>query len=197
MDDDTLPGSWLPARAEGDPARVAVLLPGGGYSPARPLLHFARAVLQKHGWTTQELWWPNRWPQDENLHRDWINEHAARAVAAEPGAQVLLVGKSLGTWATRTAAELGLPGIWLTPLLHKQQLVEDLRRATAPALLIGGTADVRTWRPEIVRELGHSYLELEGADHGLETDDDPVNSAEILKQVTAAMDEFAGQLQTR
>lgn len=38
-------------RSAGDPRRIAIILPGGGYTPAGPLLHFARAVLVRPGWT--------------------------------------------------------------------------------------------------------------------------------------------------
>ncbi|MFE1328968.1 hypothetical protein [Streptomyces microflavus] len=39
----------MPTRFDGDPGRVALVVPGVGYSPARPLLHFAREVLRQHG----------------------------------------------------------------------------------------------------------------------------------------------------
>lgn len=52
----------IPTRFDGAHDRVAVVVPGVGYSPARPLLHFARGVLLQHGWTVQELWW--RVPDD-------------------------------------------------------------------------------------------------------------------------------------
>lgn len=180
---------WLPERVERDPQRVALLVPGRGYTPDRPLLHFARAVLLKHGWTTQELWWPERPPPGEDEWHGWVNDHVAAALDRETAGRLLVVGKSLGTMAATTAAERALPAIWLTPLLHLPRVVDGLRRSGAPTLLVGGAEDP-SWKPEIVKELGHSHLELAGADHGLETDDDPVNSAELLKQVTAAMERF-------
>jgi len=184
---------WLPERLDGDPLRVALLVPGGGYTPDRPLLHFARAVLRKHGWTTQELWWPTRPPPVEGEWPDWVNAQVADMLDRESADSLLLVGKSLGTMAATTAADRELPAIWLTPLLHQPWLAGELRRTTAPTLLVGGTAD-HSWIPSLARELPHPYLELTGADHGLETDDDPVNSADLLKQITAALDEFVAGL---
>ena len=70
------------------------------------------------------------------------------------------------TLASGVAAERGLPGIWLTPLLHERSCVDGLRRRTAPALLVGGTRD-EAWDGDLARELGDEVLELEGADHGL------------------------------
>jgi pimeloyl-ACP methyl ester carboxylesterase len=80
--------------------------------------------------------------------------------------QLLIVGKSMGTIAAADAAEHEWPGIWLTPLLHDDESIVILRRRTAPALLIGGTADPM-WNGRIAREITDDVLELEGADHGL------------------------------
>lgn len=69
----------------------------------------------------------------------------------------------------------------------------DLRRAAAPFLLVGSTADP-SWDPEIARSFGQPLFEARDADHGMETVDDPVNSADLLRQVTVAMDGFVGTL---
>jgi hypothetical protein len=172
---------------------VALLIPGRGYTPDMPLLHFARAVLGRHGWTTQQLWWSTHPPADTDACSAWVNVQVAAALDRESAQSLLLVGKSLGTLAVTVAAERELPAMWLTPLLNEPWLVEQLRRTAAPTLLIGGTAD-GSWIPTIVRSLQHSYLELDGADHALETHDDPVNSAELLSRVTAAMDAFVAAL---
>jgi pimeloyl-ACP methyl ester carboxylesterase len=191
------PRPWLPDRIEGDPDRLALLIPGNGYSPERPLLHFARAVFMKHGWTTQELWWPERPPRPEPSQMAMMREFAVRHVAAalerESAPKIALVGKSMGTFAAGIAADRGLPAVWLTPVLQYADSVADLRRATAPFLLVGGTGD-RGWIPETARGFGQPVCEIEGADHGMETDDDPVNSALILHQITIAIDRFVSKL---
>lgn len=183
-------------RYDADPDRVALLLPGGGwYTSARPLLHFARNVLLRYEWTVQEIWWQPPMESWSGLDGadDWVHEQAGKAVAAESASRVLLVGKSLGTFASRLAAERGLPAIWLTPVLTDPRIVAALSRATAPALLVGGTAD-SMWVPEVARGSGHTVLEIPDAHHGLEIDDDPVRSAGILRDVVVAMDQFVGAL---
>lgn len=188
---------------ERDPDRVAFLIPGNGYSAERPLLHFARAVFMRHGWTTQEVWWPERPPQREgrDLHawfaqlRSFVHAHMSRVLDVEAAPQIALVGKSMGAFAAALAADRGLPGIWLTPVLRDSEVADDLRRSPAPFLLVGGTADL-SWDADLARSLGRPFYEAENADHGLETDDDPVNSAEILRQATIAMEEFVVQLST-
>jgi hypothetical protein len=190
-----------PDRVAGDPDRVAFLIPGHGYSAERPLLHFARAVFIRHGWTTQNVWWPERPPQREGQDlRPWFGqlrsfalEHVSRIVSAETAPRIALVGKSLGAFAAALAADRGLPGIWLTPVLRDSEVPNDLRRSTAPFLLVGSTVDP-SWDAEVARSLGQPFYEAEDAKHSMETDDDPVNSVEILRRTTIAMDEFVARL---
>ena len=197
----TLAAPAGPTRVEGDPSRVGLLLPDTGYAPDRPLLHYARSVLLSMGWTTQELWWPEAAPPQRAAQRDWVDAHLLAALAAETASQVIVVGKALGTFGARVTADRQLPAIWLTPALSREENVADLRRATAPTLLIGGTSDA-TWVPRAARDLERdcpliAYLEIEHVDDMLETRSDPVNSVEVLKRVVQAMERFVGdQLQT-
>ncbi|MFC4066268.1 alpha/beta hydrolase [Actinoplanes subglobosus] len=195
------PRPSLPDRLERDPHRVAFLIPGLGYSAERPLLHFARAVLIRHGWTTQTVWWPEQPPQRDGQDlpawfdrlRSFVHLHLTEVLRTETAPKVALVGKSIGSFAAALAADRNLPGIWLTPLLRDSPVSDDLRRSTAPFLLVGSTAD-RSWDAAIARSLGRPFYEADGADHGMETEDDPVNSADILRRTTVAMDEFVARL---
>jgi hypothetical protein len=149
---------------DGDPARTAFMLPGAMLG-GMPSLAFAQQGLTAAGWRVVQVW-------DEYLDRSqdadaWVHDRLAAAVRHAPEArQVVVVGKSNGTRAAADAADYGWPGIWLTPLLHDAPSVANLRRRTAPALLIGGTEDPM-WIGRIAREITDDVLELEGADHGL------------------------------
>jgi hypothetical protein len=101
----------------------------------------------------------------------------------------LLIGKSLGTHAASTAADHALPAVWLTPLLTLDRVVDALRRATAPALLVGGTAD-RFWDGRLAEELSPHVLEVDGADHGMYVPGPLANSAAVLGQVVTAVENF-------
>lgn len=183
----------VPTRWERDPDRVAVMLPGAAYVPARPLLHFARKVLVRYGWSVQEIWWESPETRDPDEMAHWVIERARAALDAEGDARrVLLVAKSLGSFAAPVVAERGLPAIWLTPLLRYAHVVDALRSSREPALLVGGGAD-RSWDVETAGTTGHEYVEIPGADHGLEGEG-PVESARMLAEVTAAMDRFVAGL---
>lgn len=182
------------SRHDGDPGRVAIVLPGRRYAPAAPLLHYARAVLAHRGWTVQEIWWDGQ-PDDFAVLFDWVREQTAAALARETAGQVLLVGKSMGSFSAGLATERGLPAIWLTPVLSEPAVREAIRRSSAPSLLVGGTAD-SLWNGDAARQSGAEVLEIPDADHNLERADDPTGSVNILGQVTKALDEFVTRLLT-
>jgi len=186
----------MPTRFDGGQDRVAVVVPGVGYSPARPLLHFARSVLLQHGWTVQELWWqiPDGFAQftvDDRIA--WVERQVAEAVEAEAGACRLVVGKSLGSLACGIAADRNIPAAWLTPVLTIDHVVAALRRAMEPTLLIGGSSD-KVWDSRIAASLRHDVLEVPSADHGLELADDAAGSVQVLRQVVSRLDRFIGSL---
>ncbi|MFJ4186150.1 alpha/beta hydrolase [Kitasatospora sp. NPDC089509] len=181
----------LPTRYDGDPDRVALVVPGVGYSPARPLLHFAGSVLLRHGWTVQELWW-----QIPDGFREFTEERRIAWVerqVAEGGACRLLVGKSLASFAAGLVADRALAAAWLTPVLTVDPVVRALRRTPAPTLLIGGSAD-KLWDRDLADSTGHPLLELPAADHGLELPDDPLGSVDLLREAVTRLDSFVGGL---
>lgn len=181
-------------RFEADPARVAIILPGVGYTPAMPLLYWTGRVLHGHGWTVHQVWWYDREVPSAEQRTSWVCEAAEAAIAAEPQAErVLLVGKSLGSLAVRLAAERDLPGIWLTPLLGHSTVRQSLSVVTAPTLLVGGTAD-RTWVGDVARESGHTVHEVPDGDHSLELPSGPAASVEAHIGVVDAIDRFTRAL---
>lgn len=79
--------------------------------------------------------------------------------------------------------------IWLTPLLHRPEVVAALGRASAPFLLVGGTADA-AWDGAVARRLTPHVLEVPDADHGLLLPGPLARSAEVLGRVCTAVEEF-------
>jgi hypothetical protein len=166
---------------DGDPTRTAIVLPGAMLA-GMPVNAYAIEGLTSREWRAILVW-------DQFLDRsqdslEWVQGRLAAALAyAHDATQFLVVGKSLSTQAAGSAADHGWPAVWLTPLLNDASVVAMLRHRTAPALLIGGTADV-SWNGELARQLSGDVLELKGADHGLAR-------AEHLPQIVAAVAEFA------
>lgn len=150
-------------RWHGDPNRVAVVLPGAMLA-GMPAVAAPLYALLDRGWSAVQVWDEFR---DRSLDATaWTRERAEAALAAAGDAEeIVLVAKSLTTRAAGLAAERSLKAVWLTPLLNDPECVEMLRGRTAPALLVGGTADP-SWDPALARELSGDVLELPDADHG-------------------------------
>jgi hypothetical protein len=157
-----------------------VLIPGGGYPVDGPLLYFANSAADDRAAHVEAIQWdlPSL---DQAARRDWIggtsgevwvcgqvSDALERVEKEAPGAQPVLIGKSLGTRAAPVAADRNLPAVWLTPLLRNPATVAALRRATAPFLLVGGSADA-SWDGILARQLTPHVVELPEADHGLFT----------------------------
>lgn len=180
-------GRWY----AGDPDRVAVVLPGARYLPFAPLLWFARGVATSRGWSVLEVW--DEYVDHRLEPRRWVEERAEAALARAGASRVLLVAKSISSGAVHLAVERGFPGVWLTPLLHIEDIAAGFDRLEAPALLVGGTAD-ESWVAETARQAGHPLLELEGADHSLQLPGDPLGSIDVLRRVVDRIDVFVAAL---
>jgi hypothetical protein len=140
--------------------RTALVLPGAMLGGA-PSTYYAALTLFEEGWHVVQVW--DAFDGGDRL--GWATERADAALACAGRAE-LVVAKSLSTLLTGWAADRGLRGVWLTPLLTDETCVAGLRRRTAAALLVGGTDDP-SWDGALARELSDEVLEVEGADHGL------------------------------
>lgn len=144
----------------------AVVIPGGRYGPAAGLLAYAGTVPEKRGATAHAHEWTTAPPPADSPDVEaWACRQIHPVLDALPG-PALLIGKSLGTNAAAIAADRGLPAVWLTPLLRTPWIVAALERATAPCLLVGGTAD-RQWDSATARRLSPYVVEIPTADHGM------------------------------
>jgi hypothetical protein len=177
---------------EGDPARSLIVLPGLVYFSQAPLLWFAREVAQAQGWSVLEL--SERAPADQEP-TTWICDRAARALDAGGTGMVAVVGKSLASVAAPLVVERQLPAVWLTPLLTRPDVVQALSMATAPTLVVGGTAD-SSWTDGELPTAGDALevLEIDGVDHSLQVPGQPLRSLDLLKQVTERLGAFLERL---
>lgn len=119
----------------------------------------------------------------------WVCAQVA-PVLDQVGGTPLLVGKSLGVNAAGLAAQRGLPAVWLTPVLRFMPwVVEALAAATAPFLLIGGSAD-RGWDTDLARGLTPHVFVVDGADHGMYVPGPLRDSVKVLGEVVDVVEMF-------
>jgi pimeloyl-ACP methyl ester carboxylesterase len=167
----------------------AVVLPGRSFGSGAGLLMYAGAVVTSRGAALHRHSWPSDVPDPlEPPIEGWVRAEVA-PLLDRIGGRPLLIGKSLGTNAAGLAAERGLPAVWLTPVLTLPWVSGAMERATAPFLLVGGTADPY-WDPAEARRLSSHVLEVEGADHGMFVPGPVAGSVAVLGRVVAAMEEF-------
>jgi hypothetical protein len=172
---------------ERDPERCVVLLPGVRYFSQAPLLWFAREAAQTGGWSVLEL--SERAPAEREPF-EWITERAESALNATSATQVALVGKSLGSAAAPLATQRALPAVWLTPLLIRPEVVAALGATDRPTLIVGSPADPAWSGGELPENEALEVMELEGLDHSLQREDDPLGSIDVLREVTERVAAF-------
>jgi len=169
-----------------------LILPGGRYGPELPLLHYAARAAEARGGVVESAHWRQGTelrglPAEQRM--DWV-ESQVRPHLQGIG---LLLGKSLGTYGARLAAEHRLPAVWLTPILTNATVVAAMSAATAPMLLVGGTAD-SMWDGTVARKLSPHVLEVDGADHGMDVPGRLAASVEVLGRVATAVEDFLDEI---
>ena len=167
----------------------AIVVPGGRFGPAAGILMYAAAAADHRGTTVHRHSWSEPKPSylDPKIE-PWVRDEITPLLDTVGGTP-LLIAKSLGTNAATLAAERALPAVWLTPVFTTPWIPAALSRATAPFLLIGGTADPM-WDSTEAHRLSPHVLEIEAADHGLFVPGPIENSITVLGRVVTAINEF-------
>jgi hypothetical protein len=194
-------------RPQGAIDRLAVLLPGIAYTLDMPLFYYAQHLLIEQGWDVLRVEYAY---SERNAYRSLSDEERARWLFADATAayragivqrayqEIMLIGKSLGTLAMGhllTAERPTLPtrGIWLTPLIGLPVLREQIAEFGGRSLFVIGTADSH-YDSEVFKSLcdathGESVV-IDGADHGMDIQGDPVASVRAMERVVEAMARF-------
>jgi hypothetical protein len=167
----------------------AIVLPGGNHGPMAGLLPYAGLAAAGRGARVHHhSWSPDRPDVFAPPIEAWVRAEVAPLLDRIGGTPVL-IGKSLGTNAAGLAAERALPAVWLTPVLTLPWVSAAMARATAPFLLVGGTAD-RLWDSAAAHRLSPHVLEVDAADHGMVVPGPAADTVAVLGRIVAAMDEF-------
>jgi hypothetical protein len=173
---------------EGGREGVAVVFPGAirgggrlGGSPARPDLHYTRALLLELGLGVLEVWW-NAETRPRG-REEWYRDNALAAIAAAGPERVrLLVARSLGTAALTHVPEWNhVPSLWIAPLTSVASVRVALAGWRGPRLAIAGDAD-EVYEPVA----GVETMLVPGADHALAVGD-PAASARLLADILDRM----------
>lgn len=170
--------------------RAAILAPGGNYGTDGPLLMFGGVAAEERGALLHTVSWG---PGDDDLYARVEATVAAALDDLGTGVAPIIMGKSLGTVSASVAADRALPAVWFTPLLTESQVVAALRRASAPFLLIGGTAD-DWWDGDVARSVTSHVVEIKDAGHRMFVPGPLKESAAVLGEVSTAVERFLDEV---
>ena len=187
--------------------RLAVLLPGFGYSLDMPLLYYAENLLLGRGrdvlrveYAYNRLSEADVSPRSKLVERLYADSMAAwRAGLGQREYQrVALVGKSLGTLAMgRLLSAVDPPAqtsaVWVTTVLSVERLREQVAAFGGPPLFVIGTADEEYDREALdalVAATNGEAVVVEGAGHGMDMPGDPIASIRAVERFVAALGQF-------
>lgn len=170
-----------------DRMALAIVLPGSGYGPQAPLLHWPTRMLLAAGWDVRAISWApgERDPGDPVA---MVERHVDRYLEAHLGGVLpdLVVAKSFGCYAMPWAGRRALRGVWMTPVMSDDRVAAAVRAARSGDLVVGGDADPM-WLPEAASGSAATVLTVAGADHALEVSGDWERSqrlqADVFRQI--------------
>jgi predicted alpha/beta-hydrolase family hydrolase len=205
--DEAVPNRFL--RPQGAINRLAVLLPGFGYTLDMPLFYYAQNLLLERGWDVLRVEYAyNTHPEFQTLpemeRNQWLLADTTAAWRAGLGQQtydrVVLIGKSLGTLAMGHLLTMADPppnvgAVWLTPLLAEERLRQQISQYGGPSLFVIGTADPH-FDPVVLEKMqvatiGEAVV-VRNADHGMDIPGDPIASVRAVERVVEALSRFLG-----
>lgn len=167
---------------------TTVVLPGRMFGPHVPMLWYAARAAEARGAIVRAVTWSladDQPPLDPNERDVLLREEAGPALVDAD----LVLAKSLGCYAAALVADAAVPAVWFTPVLTDPAVVDGLRRATAPFLLVGGTAD-EMWDGPLARTLTPHVHEVSGGDHGLLVEGPLARSVEALAGTIEVLERF-------
>lgn len=183
---------------------AALVLPGMGYGPQQAGLSYPIELLISLGYDVLALESRYGTPEfratPDAEQRQWLQADALAAfesVGFVAKKNFCLVGKSIGTIGmTAFLAVQALPAnsklVWLTPLLQREEVRQNITQHAAASLVIIGSADP-AYRPEWLEELaqaGAVVKILDGADHSFMVKGDALASIARLGELVVAVKEF-------
>lgn len=185
--------------------KIAILLPGAGYTAQAPLLHYSTGVFLNKSFDVLQVNYSYNNKSYDNLSMDEIAEaikHDVRAVIDKvlnnnSYEYFYLIGKSLGTIAMTSELKrekLNIAkAVWLTPLLQRDDVFETLLKGKNRGLCFIGDSD-HHYNAERYKHLVSNTNIVSrlfpNVNHSLQYESDPVNPIDVLKSVVKEINEF-------
>lgn len=180
---------------------LVIVLPGAAYTTQAPLLHFTTGVFYNKGFDVLHINYTFSREEmsalsDEDFTRN-VQRAIDNAIEGRNYNNFYVVGKSIGTIALsyllKNTRLKDAKVVWLTPLLQRDDVFNAMANSENKGLCIIGDKDscFVVDRFENLKNNHNLLLKVvEGGNHGLELDGEPIKSIELLKDIISAINEF-------
>ena len=181
--------------------RLVIVLPGAGYTTQAPLLHFTTGVFYSKGFDVLHINYQfSRQEMAALNEKDFasdVQQTIENATKGKKYSKYYVVAKSIGTIALSnlqdhpTLKEAKL--VWLTPLLQRSDVFNAMVRSENKGLCMIGDKDSCYIEERFKKLKNNQNLILnvvEGGNHSLELDNEPIKSIEILKNIISTINDF-------
>ncbi|WP_054706312.1 hypothetical protein [Bacillus sp. JCM 19041] len=202
MDIQNIAGITCTIMKQAEPSKkLAVILPGLGYTVLGPLLHYPAQLAFSHGYDILKIQYQYN-PTlsfDEvvsSLYED-VPQVLATFLQTNPYTDYCLIGKSLGTYAMASVLQQSdfqtAATIWLTPLLQEDPVYLSMTARSAPGISFIGSADTCyvAGRFQTLNESPIQMNLIPDADHTLELSNSRANdNLAIIMDILNKIDHF-------
>ncbi|WP_456278678.1 alpha/beta family hydrolase [Bacillus sp. AK128] len=180
---------------------LVIVLPGAGYTVQAPLLHFTTALFYNKGFDVLHINYTFSREEmsalkESDFARD-VQLAIESAIKDKKYSNYYVVAKSIGTKALSYLLDHTMFKdariVWLTPILQNDAVFHAMVNSNQRGLCIIGDKD-SCFIKERFENLKHNQNLLlkvvEGGNHSLELDGEPLESIDVLKDVVFEIDKF-------
>ena len=198
----------IPYTLEGaneDTERLAIMLPGAGYTAQAPLFHYASSLFLESSVDVLKI----NYPYNDTFYDDFSWEELSRAINHDVSAvldrvlpdkgyrQYILLAKSIGTLSMESILGKNdaheTKAIWVTPLLKEERVADLLADSRQQTLCIIGEKDPH-YRPEQFERIKQNPFVttrlISDMHHGLEREGHILESIDMLKSIMMDIRDF-------
>jgi hypothetical protein len=180
---------------------LVIILPGAGYTTQAPLLHFTTGLFYSKGFDALHINYSFSRQELSVLSEETFTKDVElvidQAIKNKEYSNYYLVAKSIGTIALSYLLNNTMfkeaKVVWLTPLLQRDDVFNAMVNSDNKGLCIIGDKDSCFIVERFERLKNNDDLILkvvDGGNHSLELDEEPIKSIEILKRVISEINEF-------
>ncbi|SFC86537.1 Alpha/beta superfamily hydrolase [Bacillus sp. OV322] len=188
-----------------DSEKLAILLPGAGYTVQAPILHYSTGVFINKSFDVLQV----KYQYNNEFYADFSMDELSEAIkvdvhtvldsvrAERTYENVYLIGKSIGTIAMSSVLEREefkkAKAIWLTPLIQREDVLGSMAGSVNKGLFIIGDRDHHYSEEEFLKAAENPNITtrlIPNVNHSLEYEEDIVESIDVLKSIIKDIENF-------